>query len=435
MTTMPEKLRRAGYATHMVGKWDAGSTSPRQTPMGRGFMSFLGYYGTKNDYWTQEADCMGNKIMDFWEDDKPSKNTNLNKHEELMFMQRLKQIIKDHDPSTPLFLFYSSHLAHLPLQVPDQWIQKFAHMKNQNNCTPEKHWNCRRNYRASVNMLDEIIHNVTKLFQKKGMWDDTVMVFMGDNGASFYEGASNFPLRGTKDTWWEGGIRTPAFVGGGYLPEAARGTTRKDMVHLADWYATFAGLAGVELNDRPSPDAIKMFGVHNLEPPVDGLDMWPYFSGQITDGPRQELVFGPEALMQGKYKLLMGDHPHGDWSGPDSPNETSKFGMEHVNCSDGCLFDVNHDPGEQNDLSSTKFELVQEMIAKLKQHSRNFLKQSWHKAHASDERCPDLNGTDIKCRCWAALHVNDGYYGPWGRVNEKDRLFLEQHRGVDKRFL
>jgi len=53
MTGIAEKLTTAGYETHAVGKWDCGMATPRHTPAGRGYRSWLGYYNHCNDYWTE----------------------------------------------------------------------------------------------------------------------------------------------------------------------------------------------------------------------------------------------------------------------------------------------------------------------------------------------------------------------------------------------
>ena len=49
MTTLPEKMRLAGYVPHAVGKWHCGMATTRQTPAGRGYESWLGYFGACND--------------------------------------------------------------------------------------------------------------------------------------------------------------------------------------------------------------------------------------------------------------------------------------------------------------------------------------------------------------------------------------------------
>jgi arylsulfatase A-like enzyme len=70
----------------------------------------------------------------------------------------------------------------------------------------------RRTYSAMVTALDDVIGNLTSTLQSTGMYDNTIIVFHGDNGADDDYGGSNSPLRGDKGTVYEGGTRTPAFV-------------------------------------------------------------------------------------------------------------------------------------------------------------------------------------------------------------------------------
>lgn len=96
---------------------------------------------------------------------------------------------------------------------------------------------------------DEILGNVTSALKAKGMWASTLLTFSADNGGAVYwsdkprfphgTGANNWPLLGGKLTNWEGGVRTAAFIAGGIVPEAMRGTRLsgvKSLIHMADWY-------------------------------------------------------------------------------------------------------------------------------------------------------------------------------------------------------
>ena len=70
--------------------------------------------------------------------------------------------------------------------------------------------------------------------QAKGMWNSTLMVFSSDNGgqAKWPNAAgANMPLRGGKYSPWEGGVRVAAFVSGGALPPAVRGTRQQGLIH------------------------------------------------------------------------------------------------------------------------------------------------------------------------------------------------------------
>lgn len=131
--------------------------------------------------------------------------------------------------------------------------------------------------------MDEAVYNVTEALKATGMWADTLFVFASDNGGPSLVGgpsnANNYPLRGGKGNDFEGGVRTAAFAAGGLIPAAMRGTRQEGYVHVCDWYATFAGLAGVAVADN----------VPGL-PPVDALDMWPLLSGRVQESPRTEFA-------------------------------------------------------------------------------------------------------------------------------------------------
>ena len=61
--------------------------------------------------------------------------------------------------------------------------------------------------------LDDSVGNIISTLKTRGMYDNTIIVFSSDNGGQPSSGgASNVPLRGAKNTWWEGGIRVPSFI-------------------------------------------------------------------------------------------------------------------------------------------------------------------------------------------------------------------------------
>ena len=96
---------------------------------------------------------------------------------------------------------------------------------------------------------------------------------------------NNFPLKGSKSTNWEGGIRVNAFVTGGYLDPALRGTVSEELVEVADWWTTFSLLAGADASDASAAAA----GL----PPPDGLDMRGLLlPGGNRSSPREYIVIG-----------------------------------------------------------------------------------------------------------------------------------------------
>merc|ERR1712216_557673 len=100
---------------------------------------------------------------------------------------------------------------------------------------------------------DSALGNITAALQSKpGVWGNTLFVWSSDNGGPAYWAANNYPLRGTKGTDFQGGVRVAAFVTGGLLPSAVRGTTlsTRQRIHVADWYSTFCFLANVTAADN-----------------------------------------------------------------------------------------------------------------------------------------------------------------------------------------
>ena len=133
-------------------------------------------------------------------------------------------------------------------------------------------------YNGMATAADDVFGNMTSLLKEKGMYANTVIVVVSDNGgppAMYVSGhmGNNWPLRGGKQTDFEGGIRTVSFVGGGFVSAEAKGTARQQYAHAADWYPTLCTLAGGD--DCFDEAAAKERSV----PAVDGFDLWPYLTG------------------------------------------------------------------------------------------------------------------------------------------------------------
>jgi arylsulfatase A-like enzyme len=126
--------------------------------------------------------------------------------------------------------------------------------------------------------------------EKANMWENTLLVLSSDNGGASFVGndpcciANNHPLRGSKSTPFEGGVRVVSFAAGGLLERIAPlmiGRELDGLLHLADWYATFCHLANVDVFD----DRAALAGL----PPVDGVNVWPYIAGLAPTSPRHSI--------------------------------------------------------------------------------------------------------------------------------------------------
>ena len=389
MTAIASKLKDAGYATHMVGKWHAGGATRDHIPTGRGFDTSFGYLNGANDYYTEvHQKCNTTPIVDLWDSDKPAtgiNGTGPDHYEEALFEERLMQIVSEHDTTTPLFLYYPAHLVHAPLQVPDRYIEKFKFIDDK----------ARQQYHAMVKYLDDVIGNLTTALKKRGMWDSLLLVTSSDNGGPLYAGgaANNYPLKGGKYSEWQGGIRVNAFVSGGYLPEKMRGQKSEEYIHIADWYATFCALAGVDPTDKAAAKA-KL-------PPIDSINMWPLISGANSTSPRTDIPVSFNTLISGDYKIITGSVRYSVYTGPQFPNTTTqeKEIDKNFDCGDGCLYNIKQDPNEYVNLATKMPDDLKMMQKKLQQYQKTYFDPN--------------RGKVSPLACETALNKYGGFWGPF----------------------
>ena len=262
--------------------------------------------------------------------------------------------------------------------------------------------------KAQVTALSEAVGNLSKALARRNMWNNTVLVFMGDNGGPNDGAHSNTPLRGGKLNFFEGGIRPAAFVTSPLLPRAVWGSEYNGLVHEVDWFATFSVMAGVA-----------------LDPGLDSVDVWPTLVDPGTPH-RTEALVSNNILRQGRWKLLIGagrgSTPQawhtgmlkgcvlgtgGGWMVPPAnasntcPGDVYTHGGDRnqlgcpsdvpgkaqvavtsavdkwlcsVPCSlaHPCLFDVVADPGERNEVAGANPGAVARLLARLLDLQKNF---------------------------------------------------------------
>lgn len=272
---------------------------------------------------------------DLWESgisgEGPAFGINGTGFEEGLFVNRVVGIIESHPIDTPLFVYYAMHLMHSPLCAPKAYLDKFAFITDNED---------RRYVSAMTSLLDDAVGDVVTALERSGLWDNTVFVWTSDNGAAIEldTGAKNaWPLKGGYYTDWEGGVRAPALVSGGFLPATQRGRRLGGLIHISDWWPTFVvGLAGGNMTDETATAA----GL----PPVDGLDQWGYIVGHVPQSPRTEVYFSPFGYDDPSYrsntrnisnndsaiivamddgsriKLITGMIAESGWEGPKYPN-------------------------------------------------------------------------------------------------------------------
>merc|ERR1711892_799910 len=300
LTTLPQQLKKLGYNTHIVGKWHLGYCAWEYTPTRRGFDTFLGFYlGSENhfshdrDYKTKPEDPP--TFYDFRENEAVAKQDYQGVYSTTAFRRRSKDIIADvaeerelnvYENYKPFFLYLSFQATHAPLQARAEVLAKIPQTGNP----------ARDIYKAMVLDMDLAIADIVKTLKDKDLYNDTIIVFTSDNGGAISHGASNYPLRGTKGTLFEGGTKAITFVHGPKILSQKR-IVSNNLVHITHWMPTILSMAGYQGN--PSEDL-----------GLDGIDQWEAINN--NENVRDEMVYNLKvepisgAIRIGPHKIIFG---------------------------------------------------------------------------------------------------------------------------------
>uniref|UniRef100_A0A672MKG5 Arylsulfatase family member I n=1 Tax=Sinocyclocheilus grahami TaxID=75366 RepID=A0A672MKG5_SINGR len=230
--------------SHGGQKWHLGFYKHICLPTRHGFHTYFGSLTGSVDYYTYKS-CDGVSV---WHGVREGVIPHICTHKE----SEKSLLLTILHPS--LFSFSSFQAVHTPLQSPREYVYPYRQIGNV----------FRQKYAGMVSAVDQAVRNVTYALRKYGYYKNSVIIFSTDNGGQPLFGGSNWPLRGRKGTYWEGGVRGIGFVHSPLLRRRKR--VSQALVHITDWYPTLVGLAGGNVS--------RMDG-------LDGYDMWEtikYFS-------------------------------------------------------------------------------------------------------------------------------------------------------------
>ncbi|HSO22507.1 MAG TPA: sulfatase-like hydrolase/transferase, partial [Chondromyces sp.] len=282
------------------------------------------------DYFTHSA----HEIRDWFRDNEPVEEEGY--VTELLGREAVA-IIEGHDPATPLFLYLAFTAPHSPYQAPQEYLDRYAEIADPS----------RRAYAAMITAMDDQIGRVVEALERRGMREDTLIVFQSDNGGprdARFTGevdmsksvipADNGPYRDGKASLYEGGTRVAALANlPGRIPP---GSVVDQPLHIVDMYPTLVNLAGGSLEKGK---------------PLDGFDVWATLS-QGAFSPRTEVVYGIEpfrgAVRVGAWKLV--------WQA------TLPSRVE--------LYNLEKDPGETTNLAAGNPGVVAELKARVEAEAR-----------------------------------------------------------------
>jgi arylsulfatase A-like enzyme len=264
--TVAEALRDEGYATCHIGKLHVGGKEDYWAS-NQGFETVFGGTGAPGPTGYFSPYFLHNVV----EGPDGEYITDRVTDEAITFMEAHQKV--------PFLLNVWHYAVHGPWQAPEDLIGKY-----QDRMDPDAPQH-NPVYAAMLDSMDQSLGRILDALDELGIADNTVVVFMSDNGGMLYTETwdahsppythitSNAPLRGGKGTIWEGGIRVPMMVRWPGVVEP--GSVCSEVVHCVDFYPTFLDIAGTE----PQPQ-------HRL----DGETLVPLLKG--TGTLQREAVYG-----------------------------------------------------------------------------------------------------------------------------------------------
>jgi arylsulfatase A-like enzyme len=402
--TLAEALKPYGYTTLMAGKWHVGQAQ-EHWPRKRGFDHYFGLIDGAGSYFGPYP-YRANQKLTIALDDKEFKPGKDYYSTDTYTDYAIKFIDQNKNTGKPFFLYLAYQAPHWPLQAlpadiakykgkyMQGWdklrLERFKRMQANGIIDPElklsprdanvPEWNSLSQeeklrwddqmavYAAMIDRMDQNIGRIRKKLKEMGQTENTVIMFLSDNGASnetinpngflpeVYESSkklssdptsftaygfpganvSNTPFRMFKHWEYEGGTATPFIAYGPHVVKP--GMTVVQAGHIIDMMSTCLDLAGGKYPTTYNGQKIKA---------TAGLSLVPLFNGQHWKG-HDALFFeheGNRAVRQGKWKLVS-TYPANRWY----------------------LYDMEKDRTELNDLSMTNSDKVKEL---------SFLYEDW----------------------------------------------------------
>jgi arylsulfatase len=343
--TIAEILHDNGYATGIFGKWHLGDSYPSR-PQDQGFTHSvwhlsggIGQVGDVYNYYQGDSSYFDPVIY------KNGKRFQSKGYCSDVFTNEAIAFIKE-QKKTPFFAYLSFNAPHTPLQVPDSYYNLYR----EKNISPEKYRksgyymhdmsqqdieSAKRVY-AMVTNIDDNIGKLIEVLKKEGIYDNTVILFLTDNGPQQYRFLGGF--RGKKGQVHEGGIHVPFYL---KMPEGKYVGKKIDSraAHI-DVLPTIASLCGISIPDDLQLDGMSFVsGITKNEP----IKTRPLFFEWQRSFPEK---YRNMAVLFGDHKLIANTEPNGLLS-------------------DFELYDLSNDPYESINIGKENLSLVKELKNKL----------------------------------------------------------------------
>jgi arylsulfatase A-like enzyme len=315
--TIADVLKPAGYSSYCLGKWHLGDNPDLFHPNKRGFDHFFGLMGGSRSYFKIEFDPIKSLQHngEFIEEQDGMYMTDLLTDKAIEFIEAESR------SETPFFMYLSYTAPHGPMDAKEEYLERLQHIKSEK----------RRAYAGMMLSLDDNVGRVLDRLDELGLKENTLIVFMSDNGGPVaHNGSWNGSLRGKIGTLFEGGVRVPFGIQWqGQIPAAQ---VQDEKVISVDLLPTFVKMAGLSL------DGIK----------TDGVDLMPLLKNEVESLGERSFYWRrgqttQVGMIEGKYKY-----------------------MQNRNKSVDYLYNLEEDRSEKENLAQSRPELLSRMKSQYK---------------------------------------------------------------------
>jgi len=349
--TFAMELTKAGYQSAANGKRGLGYITTSGAPSKKGFDWFFGYncQSLAHNYYPDHV----------WDNEKRIElPENLEKpsiYSADLFQQKALDYVEGYKGGKPFFLFLPYTLPHADLTPPHDSIYQYykelfgdkplpqTDKRNGNKQFVELYPHAA--FAAMVARLDKYVGEITELVKRKGLAENTIIIFTSDNGPHQEKGGdpaffdSQGIYRGIKRDLYEGGIRVPLIVS--WKGKIKSGTSTDQVAALWDFFPTFQQLAGLPVSKH-----------------IDGISLLPTLLRKPQ--PKHDYLYwefhengGRQALRWKNWKAI-------------------KLNVSTANPGAIELYDVAKDPSEKTNLAGENKKIVEQMEAFMKEaHQKN----------------------------------------------------------------
>ncbi len=329
--TIADEMKANGYRTLAIGKWHLGDEQ-KHYPLQRGFDEFYGFVGGHRSFFAYKktpgkAEQLRNNL-EIVPENKVTYTTDMWTDKAISFMTEKAK--------NPFFIYLSFNAVHTPVDAKKEYWDKFSNIPDSG----------RRSYAALMSNLDDNIGKLTQSLKANKLDENTLIVFLNDNGGATTNFSDNGVLRGMKGSKWEGGIKVAMALS--WKNKIPKNKDYNTSVISLDVLPTILGAVGA-----------KQIGKNTL----DGIDLSKYLTKTNNEAPTRDLFWrrgAAAAVREGDWKLI------------------------RVKTNPVLLFNLKSDVAETNNVAAQNPQIVNRLLAKIASWEKGLSAPHWTSSYGDE---------------------------------------------------